>query len=549
MRSTRKNYEMSNRNQHIHYGLIIIVCFFAFFINNQVVPADIMEARNLATAQEMVREGNYLVPTMNDELRLEKPPLPTWIAAGIEHITPGNLVVQRYATGLVATLMIIFLYLLVSRIARNRTIGLISALILATCYNVVFMGRTATWDIYCHSFMLGAIYFLILAFEKEGKQWLHFILSGAFMGLSFLGKGPVSFYALLLPFIISYGIIYRPRLKGKILPLLTMVVICLAISSWWTLYILIFHKDIALSVAQKESSSWLNHNVRPWYYYWGFAAETGIWSLFLLTSIIYFFVKKKYSHKYRKEYAFSVFWLLASLVLLSIIPEKKTRYLLPISIPGSIVIAFYIYQSIKDISSKSEKVIFRLNAIVIALILIAIPVAIYMFFFREDMITLPIFICITIFSWALGIYIIRCCFNPIKVAGIFAAIILTMVMVEALCLIPIGQVFINQDRHSIRLLRQNQKVQGLPFYHNQDEDLRIELVYEANQTIKPINTADSIAIQKNKPFVFVSEAPIENVFANQNVTIEHIDIFDNNWRQSDHKRYNPNLVRRVAIIR
>ena len=64
---------------YIHYAVITIVCLFAFFINNQIIPADLMESRNLATAQEMVRPGNYLIPTMNDELRLEKPPLPTWI--------------------------------------------------------------------------------------------------------------------------------------------------------------------------------------------------------------------------------------------------------------------------------------------------------------------------------------------------------------------------------------------------------------------------------------------------------------------------------------
>ena len=70
-----------------------------------------MEARNLATAQEMVKNGNYLLPTMNGELRLEKPPLPTWIAAGIENFSPDNLVAQRAAAGLSATMLIVFLFL------------------------------------------------------------------------------------------------------------------------------------------------------------------------------------------------------------------------------------------------------------------------------------------------------------------------------------------------------------------------------------------------------------------------------------------------------
>lgn len=282
-------------NYYIHYVVIIVVCFFAFFVNNRIIPADLMESRNLATAQEMVRTGNYLVPTMNGDLRLEKPPLPTWVAAGIENVFPGSLVAQRCAAGVMATCMVIFLYLLASQITRNRKIGFIASLVLASCFNVILMGRTATWDIYCHSFMLGAIYFLFRAFEEKGSQWKYFIFAGIFMGLSALSKGPVSYYALFLPFLISYIAIFRPRIKGKVWPLLAMIVVCVVISFWWTTYIFTFHQDVALSIAHKESSSWLDHNVRPLYYYWQFPGEAGIWALFLVVSLIYFFVSKRKS--------------------------------------------------------------------------------------------------------------------------------------------------------------------------------------------------------------------------------------------------------------
>ncbi len=533
----------------IHYVLIVIVCLFAFFINNQVIPADLMESRNLATAQEMVREGNYLTPTMNGELRLEKPPLPTWIAAGIENIIPDNLVVQRCAAGIVASLMIVFLYLLVSRLTRNRDIGLVASLVGATCFNVIMMARTATWDIYCHSFMLGAIYFLILALEEKGAQWKNFILAGLFMGLSFLSKGPVSFYALFLPFIIAYIAVYRPKIKGKGLSLAMMIVICLIVSLWWMAFIYIFHQDMAVSVAQKESSSWIDHNVRPWYYYWQFPAEAGIWALFLVTSILYFFIYKK--EKFRKEYQFAIIWFIASLVLLSVIPEKKTRYLLPILIPGAIVIAFYIYHSAKSILSKSEKILFRINAIIIAVILIGIPVALYLVFYKEGQVSALILILSTIFSWLLSTFIFYSLFGKqgIRVMNVYSAIILCMMMVTSLCLIPVGHMFINGERHSIRMLRDNKKVEGLPFYYDKNEEIRMELVYEANKTIRPIDPSDTVFIHQHTPFVYVTSLSIDSVFAGKNVIIEPIDTFDNNWRKTGHKRYNWSLVKEVAIIK
>ena len=83
------------QKNYIHYLFILIVCWFAFFVNNGSVYEDIMESRNLVTAHEMIEYDNWLVPTMNGELRLEKPPLPTWVAAGIEYLQPDNISLLR----------------------------------------------------------------------------------------------------------------------------------------------------------------------------------------------------------------------------------------------------------------------------------------------------------------------------------------------------------------------------------------------------------------------------------------------------------------------
>lgn len=544
MRKDNSNYNS------VYLVCILIVCLFAFFVNNQVIPADIMESRNLATAQEMNSEGNYLTPTMNGELRLEKPPLPTWIAAVIEIITPGNLIAQRYAAGIIATLMVLFLYMFTFRLTKNRKIGLTASLILATCFNIVLMGRTATWDIFCHSFMLGGIYFLFIALTKQGAQWKNFLLSGFLMGLSFLSKGPVSFYALLLPFLISYLIVYKPSLKDKRSALTGMIVLSLIVSFWWMAYNLIFHPEMALSVAQKETSSWLDRNVRPWYYYWQFPAEAGIWALFFVTAIVYYFIYKK--DAFRKENRLAIIWFFASLLLLSIIPEKKTRYLLPILVPGAILIAFYFYHAAKSMVSKGERVLFKTNAIVIAVILIGIPVALYIMFYNDGLISPFILGLITILSWALSAYLLWSVLNPkkIRVVNTFNAIIACMILVEGLCLIPIGRMFINEDIHSIRLLRENEKVKGLPFYYDSGEDaIRIELVYETNKIIRPLDPTDTTFIYTHTPFVFLTGNSVDSTFKDKNVSIEYIDTFDNNWRKATHKRYNKNLVKKVAIIR
>jgi 4-amino-4-deoxy-L-arabinose transferase-like glycosyltransferase len=68
--------------------MILVICAITFFVNNRTFTPDIMEARNIVTAREMVQDGHWMVPTMNGELRLEKPPLPTWITAVTEYHQP-----------------------------------------------------------------------------------------------------------------------------------------------------------------------------------------------------------------------------------------------------------------------------------------------------------------------------------------------------------------------------------------------------------------------------------------------------------------------------
>lgn len=177
------------QNYRWHLPLLLLVFCCSFFINNGAIFADIMESRNIITAREMVYDHNWLVPTMNGELRLEKPPLPTWIAAITEMISPDNLPLQRAMAGFAAVMLVLFFYKFATKLTGNRTYALVSSLVLCTSYNIILMGRTATWDIYCHAFMMGAIYYLYLALRQNPCKWTYFIGAGIFYGIIFSRQG------------------------------------------------------------------------------------------------------------------------------------------------------------------------------------------------------------------------------------------------------------------------------------------------------------------------------------------------------------------------
>lgn len=538
---------------YIHYLFILVVCWFAFFVNNGSVYEDIMESRNLVTAHEMIEYDNWLVPTMNGDLRLEKPPLPTWIAAGIEYLAPDNISLQRAAAGIMATLMAFFLYFFASALSGNRLLGLLSALVLATSFNVIMAGRVATWDIYCHSFMLGAIFFFYKGVTSLRTSWGSFIWAGIFLGLSFLGKGPVSFYALLLSFLISYFWIYRPSFKRKGGPVAIMLLLCILISFWWPLYLYIFHRDTAMFVLAKESTAWIERNVRPWYYYWLFFAESGIWSLFLLTGLCWSWLKNKVTM--RKEYTLAVLWTAVSLVLLSLFPEKKTRYLLPLLIPAAMVVAHYvvyIFSATKERTlTTGDRVMFRVNAFLPALIALGMPVAVYVLFYTKEQISLTLFVIVAalflVTSYSIFIGGLR-----MRSMKVFTGVVCLLILVETLLMSRVANMFNNTEIKSIKAVRQIEELQHVPFYHPADEELRIELVYEAGRRILPWDIENDTTLLNSLPVVLVSGKPATEVLPagiQEKANLRLIDVYDNNNRpKSDKKRYSPKFVRYVTIL-
>lgn len=542
----------STQNHRWHWPLLLLVFCCSFFINNEAIFPDIMESRNIVTAREMVYDQNWLVPTMNGDLRLEKPPLPTWITAFAEMISPDSLALQRAMAGCAAMLLVFFLYQFASRLTGNRTYVFVSSLILCTSYNIILLGRTASWDIYCHAFMMGAIYYLYMALQHSTCKWSYFLTSGLFMGLSFLSKGPVSFYALLLPFICAYTLTYRSGMKGKWMALISMIVVCLVISTWWYVYIYIYHQDMANYVLHKESSSWSNRNVRAWYYYWQFFLETGVWSLLTLTALLVPFWKKRVES--RKGYILTLSWMLFILFFLSLLPEKKTRYLLPILLPAALtmghLLLYWIQQARRHMPRKEDRILYRINAYLIAIAVLALPVALYLFMYQEGRMATGMFVLLTILFLGVAVWLFWDA-KHLRPFSFLIGVVVLFAIAEVFAMPYVGKFVGNTDTKNISLTRNNKELKPLPFYHSKDEELRIEIVYEAHKKIREMDLNNHEEVMNALPFVLVSQKPAEELFPDsilKDVKLRFIDCYDNNRWAKGHKRYDSIFVNNVTIV-
>ena len=332
---------------------------------------------------------------MNGTLRLEKPPFPTWFSAINMHFFGPSLFSMRLPAALMACLLIFFFYRLNLVLFKSQEAALIGSVVLATSPTMIEMGRTGSWDIFCQAMIMGAIYYLVKGLNSTEKHYRYFILGGIFIGLSSMSKGPVAIYGMLLPFLISYFVVYKfSALKGKRSALIVAVLIALLLSTWWYLYVNAEVPQISTKVAQKEMDAWANRHQRPFWFYFHFPVFMGVWSIFVVAAFFYKYFKKKLVDS--KKYLFALLWVLTGVLLLSLIPEKKERYLLPIIPPMALLVGMmltYLKESMdKKEEGKVEKTIYTGFSSILLLLIIALPVALYFLFYLPGYMSLAVWI-------------------------------------------------------------------------------------------------------------------------------------------------------------
>jgi len=392
------------------YPVLSICLLVAIMLipNIDSLNVTIMEARNFITAREMVADGNWLLPTMNGEARYQKPPLPTWLTA-ISSLIFGLKSLLGLRLPAIFMVMIVGSYIYkISNCFLNESLSFVNAMIAITSLYVIAIIVESPWDICTHGFMLIAIFHLFLLFKKERNHWKHTLFSGLFIGLSFMCKGPISIYALLLPFLLAYGFTFKyTKIKSKVFSIFSLLIIGFIIGGWWYFYVGLQDPGIFSDITKKEINNWSSYETRPFYYYWSFFTQSGLWTIPAFISLLYPYLKNRVSNL--KAYKFSLLWTLFTIILLSIIPEKKSRYLMPVLIPLAINIGFYIdylIKHFKTLKDKREIMPVYFNFGLIAFIGISFPVIAYIVL--KDTISgyWVWFILVSVATFSIGVFIL-----------------------------------------------------------------------------------------------------------------------------------------------
>lgn len=525
------------------YGSIIfMVGAFLLFMNLGTMTVDIMEARNFVTVREILQNGDWMHPTMNGILRLEKPPLPTWITAIFASVFGlKSLFFLRLPAALMALWMLFSLHALVKRLTEDKLLAMLSAIVLSGMLYSILLGRRGTWDIFTHSFMLAAIVQFV-AMLQSVKPLRRGVWGGILWGAAFLSKGPVAAYAVFLPFLFTYLWYYRPLFgKEKRVALCLYVLMAIFISSSWFVFMYLSLGDDMQQIIGKEVGNWKSYNVRPWYYYVkDYPVHAGLWASVLAMSL---FTKYTFD-KSRDKKAFGFFWVwtVSSLVLLSLVPEKKVRYLFPTFLPAAFLVANYFYYLIQDFDTKRKKIdsiLFKVHWGLFGLVALLLPVAVYLLFYGKKEMSWTTLIGVsatTSFCLLLLVHALKKGkrhFLVVAAVGLLASVVVFV--------LPHTDSVANKQFHSIEAVKQIDELQDLPCYAL--EETRIELVWLVGRKIKQLQTLEDLS----PPYLILTNKPPAHYSEIQNY--EEIGHYDNNSKAKGHKHYEQSLSKYVSVIR
>ncbi len=189
--------------------LLVLAAAGALFLAGlgDMALTDRDEGEYAAAVAAMRAKGDWLVPTLNGRLYLEKPILVYWAMAGSQALMGDNEAGARLPSALAAFALVLGVGLLVWRTGRRASLGALATGALAFSPLFVLVGRACLTDALLSLWTTLALMAVFLALEAEegrGRGW--WLAAWAALGLGFLTKGPVAL-AVVLPSAALYALI------------------------------------------------------------------------------------------------------------------------------------------------------------------------------------------------------------------------------------------------------------------------------------------------------------------------------------------------------
>jgi 4-amino-4-deoxy-L-arabinose transferase-like glycosyltransferase len=288
------------------------------------------EARYALLAQTMVATGDWLVPRIGDEVHLEKSPLFIWAIAAFSlagrRVTELTAVLPAALSGIAG---VGATFVLGRRLFGPRA-GWLSALVLVSACGYYWHARMALADMMVTAFAIGAAAaFATVVVSGESRRW-PMAVCWACLGFGLSAKGPVALMPLI-PFGIFLVWEHGWRGLGKLRPLTGVAVVALVSAPWVLAFALRSGESYVQSVIVAD---FVGPRLRAWdrageLFFAAGPIGVGFmpWTPFLPSAVRQGWWGTD-DPGVRRRFRFLLLWVIVYVVVITLLPHKRDRYLL-----------------------------------------------------------------------------------------------------------------------------------------------------------------------------------------------------------------------------
>ncbi len=341
------------------------------------------EPKNAACTLAMLDSGDWIVPTYNGSLRVEKPPLVNWVQiVGISLFGRNEFGVRIGSACL--TIGTCLLTWWIGCLLAGPFAGLLSGLVMSTCIWTAVGGRAATPDaslVFCTT-MAGAIY--VHAIQRSSVLQItriHAIGIGLACGFAILAKGPVGIVLPMMAFALTAGVLHSKSIFTS-----SKSWICSVATSLRPLTILAVATAVALPwyvlVGLRTNGQWLRdflliHNagrfIAPMeghsgsFLYYPMILAIGLfpWSIILLAvpaHAVFLWRTNRLTSSHFRAVAFSGSWTLVWIGTFAIAGTKLPGYIWPAYPAISVITALYISDWLRGRTGWEKTIFWNMNS-------------------------------------------------------------------------------------------------------------------------------------------------------------------------------------------
>jgi 4-amino-4-deoxy-L-arabinose transferase-like glycosyltransferase len=286
------------------------------------------EGRRALAIKGMFESGNLLLPTLNGELYITKPPLLYWISIGISSLVGAvSELTLRLPSALVALATVWMTYLYTLR-RFGAWPALFSAQILMANLGFAMLARRVEIEMLLTALCLGALLSALEYMKQLDKRgWIY--CSYFLLALAVLTKGPVALLFVTLPLIVAAIWTKDPSVKKVLADIKGWGLFFVVASSWYLLVSLQLGFDIWATIAKRDMLGKIQaeDTAKPLLSYLGWIAV----DFLLLVGLMFIRPRALFkSFSGRRDWMVLITAIAVPFLVFSLFGNKHAKYLLPI---------------------------------------------------------------------------------------------------------------------------------------------------------------------------------------------------------------------------